>query len=234
MRDHAADAAVRIGFPVVVKVDAAAASHKSDVGGVAIDLPDAGAVRAAVRGMQARLAGLGPLRFLVQQFVADGQELIVGASRSGDLGHMVMFGLGGIHVEVLKDVVFRLGPVSAPEAEAMLASIRGAALLDGVRGRPALCKPALVELIQRVSMLMTQLPRSRSSISIRCWRLPIASAPSMRGSGSARRRSAGNTPAFPSRRPLRIRTIERWPAPWRRADRPATPAPPHWRARGRA
>jgi acetyltransferase len=71
---------------------------------------------------------------------------------------MVMFGLGGIHVEVLKDVSFRLGPVSAPEAEAMLASIRGAALLDGVRGRPALCKPALVELIQRVSMLMTQLP----------------------------------------------------------------------------
>jgi acetyltransferase len=155
--DHAADAAVRIGFPVVVKVDAAAASHKSDVGGVAIDLADAGAVRAAVRGMQARLAGLGPLRFLVQQFVADGQELIVGASRSA-AGHMVMFGLGGIHVEVLKDVSFRLGPVSAPEAEAMLASIRGAALLDGVRGRPALCKPALVELIQRVSMLMTQLP----------------------------------------------------------------------------
>lgn len=156
--EDAADCAERIGFPVAVKVDAAAASHKSDVGGVALDLPDAAAVRAAVRGMQERLAGLGPLRFLVQKFLAGGQELIVGAVRSGDLGHMIMFGLGGVHVEVLKDVVFRLGPLSAPEAQAMLASIRGAALLDGVRGRAAVCKPALVELIQRLSMLMTDLP----------------------------------------------------------------------------
>lgn len=156
--EAAAAAAQRIGFPVVVKVDAAAANHKSDVGGVAIDLPDAKAVRAAVLGMQQRLAELGPLRFLVQKFMAGGQELIVGAVRSGDLGPTMMFGLGGVHVEVLKDVVFRLGPLSAPEVEAMLHSIRGAALLGGVRGRPAICKPALIELIQRLSMLMTDLP----------------------------------------------------------------------------
>ena len=83
---------------------------------------------------------------------------IVGATRAAGLGHMLMFGLGGVHVEVLGDVVFRLCPVSAPQAQGMLAAIRAAALLDGVRGRPALCKRALVELIQRLSMMLAELP----------------------------------------------------------------------------
>ena len=154
----AADAAVQIGFPVVVKIDTAAASHKSDVGGVAVGLADAAEVRTAVGDMQQRLAHLGPLRFLVQRHVAGGQELIVGATRSGDLGHLLMFGLGGIHVEVLKDVAFALAPVSAPQARSMLASIRGARLLDGFRGRPPVDKEALTELIERVSMLLSDLP----------------------------------------------------------------------------
>jgi acetyltransferase len=154
----AADAAVQIGFPVVVKIDTAAASHKSDVGGVAVGLADAAEVRTAVGDMQQRLAHLGPLRFLIQRHVAGGQELIVGATRSGDLGHLLMFGLGGIHVEVLKDVAFALAPVSAPQARSMLASIRGARLLDGFRGRPPVDKEALTELIERVSMLLSDLP----------------------------------------------------------------------------
>ena len=69
-----------------------------------------------------------------------------------------MFGLGGIHVEVLKDVVFKLGPLSSPEAEAMLDAIRAKALLHGVRGQPGVCRPALVTLLQRVSMLLSDLP----------------------------------------------------------------------------
>ena len=156
--ESAARAAQSIGYPVVVKVDAEAASHKSDVGGVAIDLADAQAVRAAVCDMQGRLGHLGALRFQVQKFVPGGQELIVGATRAAGLGHMLMFGLGGVHVEVLGDVVFRLCPVSAPQAQGMLAAIRAAALLDGVRGRPALCKRALVELMQRLSMMLADLP----------------------------------------------------------------------------
>ena len=156
--DAAVAAARAIGWPVVVKIETEGASHKSDVGGVAVNLADEPAVRAAVADMQRRLAALGPLRFLVQAFVAGGQELIIGASKSGALGHLIMFGLGGVHVEVLKDVVFRLGPLSRPEVERMLGAIRGAALLDGVRGQPALCKAALIELIQRLSMLLTDLP----------------------------------------------------------------------------
>jgi acetyltransferase len=154
----AVDAASQIGYPVVVKIDTAAASHKSDVGGVAVNLADAAAVSAAVKGMQERLAHLAPLRFLVQRHIAGGQELIVGATRSGELGHVLMFGLGGVHVEVLKDVVFALAPVSAPQANSMLASIRGAKLLDAVRGRPPVDKAALAELIERVSTLLADLP----------------------------------------------------------------------------
>jgi acetyltransferase len=156
--EAAAAAAQQIGFPVVLKIDIAAASHKSDVGGVQLNLADADAVRAAALDMQHRLAHLGELRFLVQQQLRGGQELIVGATRAPGLGHLLMFGLGGIHVEVLKDVVFRLAPVGPVQARAMLGSIRAAALLGGVRGRPAVDQAALVELIERVSALLADLP----------------------------------------------------------------------------
>ena len=85
--EAAVTVAERIGLPVVVKIDSPAASHKSDVGGVAVNLRDAAAVRTAVQDMQQRLAHLGPLRFIVQKFMPAGQELIVGATKSGTLGH---------------------------------------------------------------------------------------------------------------------------------------------------
>jgi acetate---CoA ligase (ADP-forming) len=156
--DAAVAAAEQIGFPVVVKIDSPEASHKSDVGGVVINLHDGTAVRAAVLDIQQRLAHFGALRFMVQKFMPPGLELIVGATKSGDLGHLLMFGIGGIHVEVLKDVVFKLGPLSEPEAQAMLDGIRAKALLKGVRGHPGVCKPALITLLQRISMLLADLP----------------------------------------------------------------------------
>ncbi|MFA6443082.1 MAG: acetate--CoA ligase family protein [Sterolibacterium sp.] len=155
---EAAAAADKLGYPVVVKADSAAIDHKSDLGGVVINLADAAAVRSTVDQMQARLAHLGELKFFIQKFMPGGQELIIGASVERDLGHIMMFGLGGIYVEVLKDVIFKLAPVSLFEAEAMLSSIRSAALLDGVRGKPAVYKRGLVEVIQRLSMLLTDLP----------------------------------------------------------------------------
>jgi acetate---CoA ligase (ADP-forming) len=108
--------------------------------------------------IQQRLSHFGALRFMVQKFMPPGLELIVGATKSGDLGHLLMFGIGGIHVEVLKDVVFKLGPLSEPEAQAMLDGIRAKALLKGVRGHPGVCKPALITLLQRISMLLADLP----------------------------------------------------------------------------
>jgi len=97
----------------------------------------------------------------VQKFLPGGRELIVGASAERGLGHLVMFGLGGIHVEVLKDVVFKIAPVTRVEALEMLDSIRAKALLDGIRGQKGVDKEGIVSLIQRISQLLIDLPMIR-------------------------------------------------------------------------
>jgi acetyltransferase len=156
--EQAVAAATEIGYPVVVKVDFAEIDHKSDMGGVVINLKDAASVRSAVLEMQERLGHFGDLGYLVQKFLPGGRELIIGASAERELGHLVMFGLGGIYVEVLKDVIFKVAPVTRVEAEEMLAGIKTAALLDGVRGEAGIDKQAVVEMIQRVSQLLGDLP----------------------------------------------------------------------------
>jgi acyl-CoA synthetase (NDP forming) len=154
--DQAVAAAENIGFPVVVKADSAAVVHKSDMGAVAVNLADGDAVRAAVNRMQTTLAA-DDLRFFVQKFLPGGLEVILGAKAEEDLGHLIMFGLGGIHVEVLKDVVFNLTPVSTTEAKEMLESIKGAPLIEGVRGRKGVNRDILEELILRLSRLVSDL-----------------------------------------------------------------------------
>jgi len=156
--EQAVTAAQEIGFPVVLKVDAEDLSHKSDMGGVVINLKDPSALRSAAEVMQARLGEGRCLKFLVQKFMPGGRELILGASPARGLGHLVMFGLGGIYVEALKDVCFKIAPVTRVEAEEMLRTIKTAALLDGLRGEKGVDKAAIVALIQRVSQLVTDLP----------------------------------------------------------------------------
>ncbi|MGB7920004.1 MAG: acetate--CoA ligase family protein [Desulfobacterales bacterium] len=158
--DEAVAAAERIGFPAVVKADSAAVVHKSDMGAVALNLADGDAVRAAVDRMQTTLAADG-LRYFVQKFLPGGLEVILGAKAEEGLGHLIMFGLGGIHVEVLKDVVFNLTPLSTAEAKEMLASIKGAPLLKGVRGRKGVDRDRLEEIILRLSQLVSDLPAIR-------------------------------------------------------------------------
>jgi len=155
--DEAVKAAVEIGYPVVVKADAPSILHKSDMGGVAVDLKDADAVRAAVEKMQQSFSEDDP-SFFVQKYLPGGLELIMGAKAEEGLGHAVMFGLGGIFVEIMKDVVFNLTPVSAGEAGQMLASIKGASILEGVRGQKGVNQDLLIEIIQRLSQLLTDLP----------------------------------------------------------------------------
>ncbi len=160
MADTAQDAetaATDIGFPVVVKADSASVVHKSDMGGVAVNLKDGPAVRAAVAEMEKNIAA-DDLKFFVQKFVPGGLEIILGAKAEEGLGHLLMFGLGGIFVEVLKDVVFDLTPVTDTEAGEMLAAIKGAPLLDGARGGQGIDKTAVKELICRLSQLVGDLP----------------------------------------------------------------------------
>ncbi len=153
----AARAATEIGFPVVIKADTASIVHKSDVGGIVANLQDAGAVRATVEAMRKKFDA-PDLRFFVQKFLPGGREIIIGAKAEPELGHLIMFGLGGIYVEVLKDVVFQLTPVTDVEARAMLSSIKAARLLKGVRGEKGVSENALVEIIQRLSQLLTDAP----------------------------------------------------------------------------
>jgi acetyltransferase len=156
--DGAIAEADAIGYPVVLKADAGSVIHKSDMGGVAVNLTDADAVKKAAKKMKERIDAQD-LRFFVQQFIPGGREVILGAKAEAGIGHLIMFGLGGIFVDVLKDVVFSLTPVTDAEAREMVDGIQASALLDGVRGEKPVDKLALVDLIQRLSKLVSDFPQ---------------------------------------------------------------------------
>jgi len=153
----AAEAAATIGFPVVVKADSATLVHKTDAGAVALNLTDAEAVKTCVVDMQKRLAA-PDLQFFIQKYLPGGTEIIIGAKAEGSLGHLIMFGLGGIFVEVLKDVVFKITPVTREETQEMLAAIKGAPLLKGIRGNAGVDEDGIIEIIGRISQLVTDIP----------------------------------------------------------------------------
>ena len=153
--DDAAAAAERRGFPVVLKLLSPDVTHKSDVGGVALGLASRKDVREAFEEIRANLRQKAPnARFegvAVQGMAAAGLELIAGIVRDPQFGPMVMVGLGGVLVEVLKDTAVRIAPIDKREARAMLAELRGAALLDGVRGQAAVDRDAIAQLLVRIS-----------------------------------------------------------------------------------
>ncbi|HUX75064.1 MAG TPA: acetate--CoA ligase family protein [Anaerolineae bacterium] len=151
--DEAAALAERLGYPVALKRVAPGVVHKSDAGGVALGLVDAAAVRAAF----ARMIGPGERGF-VQQMASSGLEAIVGAQRDAQFGPLVMFGLGGVYVEVLRDVAFRLAPLSAAEAREMVAETAAGRLLAGVRGQPPGDLDGVVDALVGVGQLMADLP----------------------------------------------------------------------------
>ena len=156
--DDAIKAAKEIGFPVVLKADAASLVHKSDMGGVAINLKNEDDVKRVATEMKNKF-NASDLKFFIQKFMPGGRELIGGVSAKKDLGHLIMFGIGGIYVEVLKDVVFKLSPVTEVEANEMLSSIKATKLLDGVRGEKGINKKSVTEIIQRISQLVTDYPQ---------------------------------------------------------------------------
>jgi len=159
--EEAVKASEEIGYPVVVKADAETVEHKSDLGGVVLNLKDADAVKTAVDGIRSKLSDHGGLRFFIQKYLPGGTELVIGAKLEEGLGHMVMFGLGGIYVEILKDVVFELSPITNVEAKDMLSSIKATALLEGVRTSKGVDQNKVIEVIQRMSQLVTDLPEIR-------------------------------------------------------------------------
>jgi acetyltransferase len=149
-------AASGIGFPVVIKADSESIIHKSDVGGVVLNIKDAQEAAAVAENMTSKF-GDG-IKFFVQKFLPKGRELIIGAKAVSGVGHIIMFGLGGIFVEVFKDVVFSISPVSDSEALEMISSIKAAPLLNDFRGEKGINKIKVVEIMQRISMLGEDFP----------------------------------------------------------------------------
>lgn len=161
-RGEAEAAAREIGFPVVLKVVSPDIAHKSDVGGVALNLADAAAVGAAYEQIMASVKAAQPdarvRGVAVQTMARPGTEVIVGMTKDPQFGPVLMFGLGGILVEVLKDVSFRIVPVSERDADQMIHEIKGFPVLEGVRGQQAADLPALERLITQVSGFVEQHP----------------------------------------------------------------------------
>jgi acyl-CoA synthetase (NDP forming) len=154
--DDAVVAAAEFGFPAVMKVASADIAHKSDVGGVKIGLPDADAVRRAYDEISRNTAAAVPDAeidgMLMAPMISGGVECIVGVHSDPVFGPMVMFGLGGVLVEVLKDVAFRAAPFGLDEAHRMIREIKGFPVLEGVRGQPPADINALAETLCRLSV----------------------------------------------------------------------------------
>lgn len=164
-REEAVEAAERIGFPVAMKIVSPDIIHKSDLGGVRLNLDSADAVRDAFDLMMLRIRQRVPEARLdgvyVEKMCPRGREVILGMTRDPQFGPMLMFGLGGIFVEVLKDVTFHIAPITREEARQMLESTRSFALLRGVRGQPRVDVDAIAEGLQRISQLVTDFPEIR-------------------------------------------------------------------------
>ena len=159
---EAARLAQEIGYPVVLKIASTDILHKTDAGGVLTGLASAAAVEQGYNTILANArtykADARILGVQVQQMLPAAQEVIVGATTDPSFGKLVAFGLGGILVEVMQDITFRLAPTTHQEAVAMLDDIAGAAVLHGVRGAPGADREALGTLIANVSQLVHDFP----------------------------------------------------------------------------
>ena len=169
--DEAVNSASEIGYPVAMKADVTNLPHKTDAGLVMLGLQDEAAVRSAHETIMTNAAKAGAVgeRFngvTVQEMVSDGVEVIVGVSYDSQLGSTILFGSGGVMVEVYNDVALRLCPIDKADALEMIADVKGARLLEGFRGRPAADVDALADTLVRVSQMAAQLEGNLAELDI--------------------------------------------------------------------
>jgi acetate---CoA ligase (ADP-forming) len=161
--DEAVAAADCVGYPVVLRVVSPNIVHKFDVKGVMLNLRDAGELRSACEEMREavlrRFSSADIAGFLVRRMIPAGKEVILGISRDPVFGHVIMCGLGGIYVEALKDVTFRITPISEATATRMINSLRMASVLKGLRGEPPSDIPAIEDALKRLSQLACDFPK---------------------------------------------------------------------------
>ncbi len=150
-------AAEKVGYPLVLKVDSEKIVHKTEVGGVAVDLKDKKELLSSFKKMARKFARYKP-GFVLQEYMAEGQEVIMGAKANPGLEPTLMFGLGGVFVEILKDVQFRMAPISEEDALEMIQSIKGYPILAGARGEKPVDVDKLAEILIKLSQLASDFP----------------------------------------------------------------------------
>jgi succinyl-CoA synthetase beta subunit len=167
---EAAAAAEKMGFPVVLKIESAQITHKSDVGGVVLKLASTTTVRDAFTRINEQVRTNVPSAkidgVVVQKMAGEGVEMILGVKRDPLFGPVVLCGLGGILVEVLKDVAVGIPPLSRQQAKDMIQRLRGAAILGGVRGKPPADVDALCEAVVGLSSLAVSLGDQLAGLDI--------------------------------------------------------------------
>jgi acetate---CoA ligase (ADP-forming) subunit beta len=164
-RDEAVAASREVGYPCVLKVASPDITHKSDTGGVKLGLAGEEQVAEAFDAIMASCREESPEAEIdgvtVQDMAAPGLEVIVGTATDREFGPVVMFGLGGVWVEVLEDVSFKLAPLTREDARAAMGEIRAARLLDGFRGSSPVDKAALEDILVKVSEFVVRTPEVR-------------------------------------------------------------------------
>ncbi len=155
---QAKELSAALGFPVAAKIVSSDVIHKSDVGGVLLNLKDGGEVEVAFQRIKA-ICDSGGYRFegvLVERMATPGIETIIGGKRDPQFGPVILFGLGGIFVEIFKDVSFRVAPLDRVDALEMISELKALPLLKGARGRKPADLEALVDALLRVSDMMVK------------------------------------------------------------------------------
>src|SRR3989475_4907786 len=179
--EAAVEAAERLGYPVALKVDSPDIPHKTEAGGVRLGVQSAEEVRRAyteiIASALAHAPGAAVSGGLVQEMVAEGVEVIIGVSYDAQLGPIILFGSGGVMVEVYNDVALRRCPITQAEAHTMLSDVKGARVLHGFRGRPAADVEALTQALVHVSHLAIQLDGRLAELDIN----PLLVLPAGRG-----------------------------------------------------
>lgn len=164
--EEAGEIAEKIGYPIVLKIVSPDIIHKSDVGGVIVNLKDRRSVIEAssniLENVKHRAPGARVSGILVQKMVPQGVEVIVGGLRDSVFGPVVMFGLGGVFVEVLKDVTFRITPIDEREALNMINEVKAKSILEGYRGQPPVDKLSIARVITGVSRLLEDIEEIES------------------------------------------------------------------------
>jgi acetyl-CoA synthetase (ADP-forming) len=160
--EDAVKAAKKIGFPIVLKIVSPQVLHKSDAGGVLINIKDEEGLREGyntiLKNVKKHVPDAEITGILVQEMAPNGTEVIVGSTNDPTFGPTIMFGLGGIFVEILKDVSFRLAPITKTDAEEMVKEIKAYKILEGARGMPPADQETIVSILLDTSKMLMECP----------------------------------------------------------------------------